>query len=84
MKTWTTKVLFFSKSVRKDVEFLKYILEEVRKNEEKEKIPVIRMEIDYELLTLYDALQAEDKVQIIKSKEKLKLLRKKLLSLLDK
>lgn len=66
------------------MEFLKYILEEVRKNEEKEKIPVIRMEIDYELLTLYDALQAEDKVQIIKSKEKLKLLRKKLLSLLDK
>jgi hypothetical protein len=66
------------------VEFLKYILEEVRKNEEKEKIPVIRMEIDYELLTLYDALQADDKVQIIKSKEKLKLLRKKLLSLLDK
>jgi hypothetical protein len=66
------------------VEFLKYILEEVRKNEEKEKIPVIRMEIDYELLTLHDALQADDKVQIIKSKEKLKLLRKKLLSLLDK
>ncbi|WP_042145283.1 hypothetical protein [Paucisalibacillus sp. EB02] len=62
---------------------MKYILEEVRKNEEKEKIPVIRMEIDYELLTLYDALQADDKVQIIKSKEKLKLLRKKLLSLLD-
>jgi hypothetical protein len=72
------------KFVRKDVEILKYILEEVRRNEEKEKIPVIRMEIDYELLTLYDALQADDKVQIIKSKEKLKLLRKKLLSLLDK
>ncbi|WP_026905980.1 hypothetical protein [Paucisalibacillus globulus] len=62
---------------------MKYILEEVRRNEEKEKIPVIRMEIDYELLTLYDAMQVEDKVQIIKSKEKLKLLRKKLLSLLD-
>ncbi len=76
-------LFIFFKSVRKDVEILKYILEEVRKNEEKEKIPVIRMEIDYELLTLYDALQADDKVQIIKSKEKLKLLRKKLLSLLD-
>ncbi|MFS0672303.1 hypothetical protein [Ornithinibacillus sp. 179-J 7C1 HS] len=64
--------------------FLKYILEEVRKQEEKEKIPVLRMEIDYELLTLYDALQANDKVQIIKSKEKLKLLRDKLIELLDR
>jgi molybdopterin converting factor small subunit len=65
------------------VELLKYILEEVRRKEEKEKIPVIRMEIDYELLTLYDALQANDTVQIIKSKERLKQLRKKLISLLE-
>lgn len=63
---------------------LKYILEEVRRMEEKEKIPVIKMEIDYELLTLYDALQENDKVQIIKSKERLKQLRENLLELLDK
>ncbi|MEN2468155.1 hypothetical protein [Ornithinibacillus sp. FSL M8-0202] len=63
---------------------MKYILEEVRRMEEKEKIPVIKMEIDYELLTLYDALQENDKVQIIKSKERLKQLRENLLELLDK
>ena len=63
---------------------MKYILEEVRKQEEKEKLPVVRMEIDYELLTLYDAMQADDKVQIIKSKEKLNLLRDKLIEILDK
>ncbi|MBC5635829.1 hypothetical protein H8S33_03215 [Ornithinibacillus sp. BX22] len=63
---------------------MKYILEEVRRLEEKEKIPIIKMEIDYELLTLYDALQENDKVQIIKSKERLKQLRENLLELLDK
>jgi hypothetical protein len=63
---------------------LKYILEEVRRQEEKEKIPVVKMEIDYELLTLYDALQEQDSVQIIKSKERLKHLRMKLLELQKK
>ncbi|GGA83545.1 hypothetical protein GCM10008025_28340 [Ornithinibacillus halotolerans] len=62
---------------------MKYILEEVRRQEEKEKIPVIKMEIDYELLTLYDAMQEQDNVQMIKSKERLKQLRQKLLELLD-
>jgi hypothetical protein len=65
------------------VGILKYILEEVRRQDEMERIPVIRMEIDYELLTLYDALQADDNVQIIKSKERLKQLRKQLLNILD-
>lgn len=63
---------------------MKYIIEEVKRQEEKEKIPVIRMEIDYELLTLSDALKVNDTVQIIKSKEKLKVLRQKLLDLLEK
>ncbi|WP_308419793.1 hypothetical protein [Ornithinibacillus halotolerans] len=65
------------------MDLLKYILEEVRRQEEKEKIPVIKMEIDYELLTLYDAMQEQDNVQMIKSKERLKQLRQKLLELLD-
>lgn len=71
------------KNVWKDVWLLKYIIEEVKRQEEKEKLPVIRMEIDYELLTLYDALKENDKVQIIKSKEKLKVLRRKLIDLLE-
>ncbi|MFC3040199.1 hypothetical protein ACFOGI_08025 [Virgibacillus xinjiangensis] len=54
---------------------MKYVMEALRKKEAEEKLPVIKMEIDYELVTLYDALQEKDKVQIIKSKEKLSQLR---------
>jgi len=56
---------------------MKFVMETLRKRELKEQLPVIRLEIDYELLTLYDAMQVEDKVQIIKSKEKLTQLRNK-------
>jgi len=56
---------------------MKFVMETLRKQELKEQLPVIRLEIDYELLTLYDAMQVEDKVQIIKSKEKLTELRNK-------
>lgn len=57
------------------------MLEVLRQHELKEQLPVIRLEIDYELLTLYEAMQADDKVQIIKSKEKLNQLRHKLLEI---
>jgi hypothetical protein len=60
---------------------VKYVMEALRRKEAEEKLPVIRMEIDYELVTLHDALKAEDKVQIIKSKEKLKQLREQLLKI---
>lgn len=57
---------------------LKYVMEALRKKEAQEKLPVIRMEIDYELVTLHDALQAHDQVEIIKSKERLKQLHRQL------
>ena len=50
-------------------------MEALRRKEAEEKLPVIRMEIDYELVTLYDALQANDTVEIIKAKERLEQLR---------
>ncbi|WP_338322947.1 hypothetical protein [Oceanobacillus halophilus] len=53
----------------------------IKWEEAKVKLPVIKMEIDYELLTLYDALQEDDQIQIIKSKERLKFLRKQLIEL---
>ncbi|HLR74675.1 MAG TPA: hypothetical protein VK077_05335 [Virgibacillus sp.] len=58
---------------------MKFVMEDIRREEVKKNLPVIRMEIDYELLTLYDALQANDRVEIIKAKERLKQLRKQLL-----
>lgn len=54
---------------------LKYVMEAIRRKEAQEKLPVIRMEIDYELVTLHDALKANDNVQIIKAKERLEQLR---------
>ncbi|MEN1967016.1 hypothetical protein WMZ97_02960 [Lentibacillus sp. N15] len=60
---------------------MKYVMEVLRQKEAKEKLPVIRMEIDYELVTLHDALQAKDTVQIIKTKERLEQLRRQLLEI---
>ncbi|UJL47810.1 hypothetical protein KFZ58_08155 [Virgibacillus sp. NKC19-16] len=54
---------------------MKYVMEAIRRKEAQEKLPVIRMEIDYELVTLHDALKANDNVQIIKAKERLEQLR---------
>ncbi len=50
---------------------MRYVIEQVRKEENKQLKSVIYLEIDYELVTLYDAMEAEDKIQIMKSKEKL-------------
>ncbi|WP_099157949.1 hypothetical protein [Virgibacillus ndiopensis] len=60
---------------------MKYVMEALRRKEAQEKLPVIRMEIDYELVTLYDALQANDTVQIIKTKERLEHLRIQLMKI---
>jgi hypothetical protein len=56
-------------------------MEVLRRKEAEEKLPVIRMEIDYELVTLYDAMKNDDKVAVIKSKERLNQLRKQLFEL---
>ncbi|MBU8565076.1 hypothetical protein KM914_01250 [Virgibacillus pantothenticus] len=62
---------------------MKYVMETLRKKEAREKLPVIRMEIDYELVTLYDAMKKEDTVAIIKNKERLINLRKQWLEMED-
>lgn len=67
----------------KGLKLLRFVMETLKREEELELLPVIKMEIDYELLTLHDALEEDDKVQIIKSKERLKQLTLKLLKLTD-
>ncbi|GAA0334594.1 hypothetical protein [Oceanobacillus sp. FSL W7-1293] len=62
---------------------MKYVMEALRRKEAEERLPVIKLEIDYELATLYDAMQEEDTVQIIKSKERLKQLSEQWISLID-
>ncbi|MFD1018024.1 hypothetical protein [Thalassobacillus hwangdonensis] len=58
---------------------MKRVMEALKRREAEEKLPVIRMEIDYELLTLHDAMQAGDKAQMKASKERLNELRAELL-----
>ncbi|MGP4075076.1 hypothetical protein [Halobacillus sp. K22] len=58
---------------------MKHVMEALRKREAEEKLPVIRLEIDYELVTLHDAMLAEDEAQIRKSKNRLAELRKQLI-----
>jgi hypothetical protein len=45
------------------------------------RIPVLRLEIDYELATLHDALLDEDLVVIKQTKQRLEQLRKELILL---
>ncbi|HLR15071.1 MAG TPA: hypothetical protein VK144_04560 [Bacillota bacterium] len=58
---------------------MKYMMESIWREEAKKQLPAIRLEIDYELVTLHDALQEDDRIQMIRSKEKLEQLRIQLL-----
>ncbi|WP_040979867.1 hypothetical protein [Oceanobacillus jeddahense] len=62
---------------------MKYVMEALRRKEAEERLPVIKLEIDYELATLYEAMQDENTVQIIKSKERLKQLSEQWKNLID-
>lgn len=57
------------------------VIAALKRKDAEERIPVLRLELDYELATLYDALQAEDNAQIRKSKEQLKKLGREMLLL---
>ncbi|SDY77972.1 hypothetical protein SAMN05421736_103283 [Evansella caseinilytica] len=57
------------------------VIQTLRSVDIEKRIPVLKMEIDYELLTLHDALQAKDHEQIHRSKKKLERLRNEYLRL---
>lgn len=58
---------------------MKRVMEALRRREAEERLPVIRLEIDYELMTLYDAMMEEDEEQIDNSKQRLNELRTELI-----
>jgi len=60
---------------------MNYVMDALRKKEAEKKLPMIRLEIDYELMTLYDALQAKDYDKITQTKETLELLREEWLKI---
>ncbi|WP_417168684.1 hypothetical protein [Terrihalobacillus insolitus] len=59
------------------------MMEVFKRIEAKEQLPVIRMEIDYELVTLHDAMVEGDREQVRKTKERLEKLRQELNRLLN-
>lgn len=50
---------------------MKYVIEQVRRKENRQMLSVVRMEIDYELVTLFDAMKANNNEKINRTKEKL-------------
>ncbi|MGO1058067.1 hypothetical protein ACTL32_02925 [Planococcus sp. FY231025] len=51
---------------------MKQMIQIIRKAEvEKEYINVLKLELDYELASLYDAMQQKDGIQEVKSKKRL-------------
>lgn len=67
--------------MRRGVCTVKQVMRVIKRNEAEKRIPVLRLEIDYELATLYDAMVANDKAQIKRSKIILEQFRQELLRL---
>ncbi|MEC1526921.1 hypothetical protein [Bacillus spizizenii] len=55
---------------------MRQVVKEGFKEEKNNRVAVWRLEVDYELATLYEAMQKENEEQIEQSKNKLELLRK--------
>ncbi|WP_353855902.1 hypothetical protein [Bacillus sp. Bos-x628] len=55
---------------------MKQIVKHGHRQEKKNRIVVWRLEVDYELSTLHEAIEQKDDIQIERSKRKLERLRK--------
>ncbi|WP_257350607.1 hypothetical protein [Pseudalkalibacillus decolorationis] len=60
---------------------MKQVIQTLKKNEAERRIPVLRLEIDYELATLHEALSTKNPEQINRSKKKLERFRQEMLQL---
>lgn len=61
---------------------MKQLMNTLKKRDyEKERKAVLRLEMDYELLTLFDAMNEKNEKQKLKSKQKLEKIRTELLRL---
>lgn len=60
---------------------MEQVIQTVNKTDAEKRIPVLRLEIDYELATLHDAMLSEDLQAMNESKKKLETLRKEFLIL---
>ncbi len=57
------------------------VIQTLKRRDGEKRIPVLKLEIDYELQTLFDAIQANEEEQVMDSKVKLDSLRSEWLRL---
>ncbi|TLS37685.1 hypothetical protein [Pseudalkalibacillus caeni] len=60
---------------------MKQVIQSLKRTEAEKRIPVLKLEIDYELATLHDAMLAKNKSEMDISKKKLEKLRQEMLQL---
>ncbi|MDV2685277.1 hypothetical protein RYX56_13015 [Alkalihalophilus lindianensis] len=60
---------------------MKQVIQEIKCMDVEKRMPVLRLEIDYELMTLHDAMLKEDLIKINDAKRELESLRKEFLQL---
>ncbi|BAB06355.1 hypothetical protein P4637_15825 [Halalkalibacterium halodurans] len=60
---------------------MEQVIQTFKRRDGEKRIPVLRLEIDYELMTLHDAMLAEDINAMRKTKRRLEKLRLELLQL---
>ncbi|WP_062048477.1 hypothetical protein [Bacillus sp. JCM 19034] len=58
---------------------MEQLMNTLKQNDGRERIPVLRLELDYELVTLHDAMVNEDLVAINNAKNRLRQLRAELI-----
>ncbi len=70
------------KTLRKDVSVtMKQVIQTLKRTDAEKRIPVLRMEIDYELARLHEAMANDDQDMISECKEKLTQFRQELIRL---
>lgn len=60
---------------------IRQVLSVWRRTDGEERIPILKIELDYELMVLYDALQDNDQDAIKESKQRLEILRQEMIRL---
>lgn len=60
---------------------MKQVIRTLKRKDAERRIPVVKMEINYELSTLYEALNQQDEQKIKACKAKLEKLRRELMEL---
>lgn len=63
------------------VETVNQVMQMLKRQNAERRIPALRLEIDYELVTLHDAMVVEDEETIKQSKDRLQELRQEMLRL---